>query len=36
MVDVNDPEKIVEGKDGQKVLNEMMLYIMEHPEPDVE
>ena len=31
-----EPETIIEGSNSNKVLNEMLIYVMPHPEPEVE
>lgn len=36
LVDGNDPEKVIDGNDSQKTLVEMLIYVIPHPEPDVE
>lgn len=33
LVDKEDPEKIVDGTEHRKVLNDFVLYVMYHPEP---
>jgi hypothetical protein len=36
LIDNKDPELIIEGDQYRKVLNEIILYVMLHPQPELE
>lgn len=36
LIDPLEPETVLDGSNSNKVLNEMLIYVMPHPDPVVE
>ena len=36
LVDKNDPSKVIEGDENRKVLTDIILHVIPHPEPEIE